>query len=114
MLNISNKDLEAALVNAAPTADPFVAGTTVYTRSTAANAAAGGAEGTAGVGDRVRIFSQTGTTLRVQSYMVVGTTVMDTSNGQGVDFEFDVNDRVTNQQLDATPISQDAINGLAR
>ena len=65
-------------------------------------------------GDRVRIVSTTGTTIRVQSYMVVGSSVIDTSNAQGVDFENTKAGRVPNGQIDAQPISQDAIKGLAK
>ena len=67
----------------------------------------------AGVSDRLRIVSNTGTTLRVQSYMIVGSTVIDTSNAQGVDFENN-GSRVPENAVDAQPVSQDAINGLSR
>lgn len=106
--NMSNKDIEAKLVNAPAATNPFGAGTT-YT-STAGTAVVAGAK--AGIGDRLRLISTTGTTLRVQSYMVVGSTVIDTSNAQGVDFENGANDRAPT--LDAQPISQDAINGLSK
>eukprot|EP01030_Chromulinospumella_sphaerica_P003906 gene3906-3820_t len=68
----------------------------------------------AGISDRLRIVSNTGTTLRVQSYMVVGGSVIDTSNAQGVDFENETNNRTPSTAIDAQPVSQDAINGLAR
>jgi hypothetical protein len=106
--NMSNKDIEEKLVNAPAATNPFGAGTT-YT-STAGTAVVAGAK--AGIGDRLRLISTTGTTLRVQSYMVVGSTVIDTSNAQGVDFENGANDRAPT--LDAQPISQDAINGLSK
>jgi hypothetical protein len=96
------------LVNAPAANNPFGAGTT-YT-STAG--AAVKASSKPGIGDRLRLISTTGTTLRVQSYMVVGSSVIDTSNAQGVDFENGANDRAPT--LDAQPISQDAINGLSK
>lgn len=108
VLNISNKDLEAAMTNAPAASNPF-GGSAVYT-STPGSAVVG--TGAAGVGDRVRIISNTGSTLRVQSYMVVGNTVLDTSNGQGVDFENTAANRAPT--ADAQPLSQDAINGLSR
>jgi hypothetical protein len=106
--NMSNKDIEEKLVNAPAANNPFGAGTT-YT-STAG--AAVKASSKPGIGDRLRLISTTGTTLRVQSYMVVGSSVIDTSNAQGVDFENGANDRAPT--LDAQPISQDAINGLSK
>jgi hypothetical protein len=109
VLNISNKDLEAAMTNAAATSNPFGAAAVNYTTS-GGNAVVG--TGSAGVGDRVRIISNTGSTLRVQSYMVLGNTVLDTSNGQGVDFENTTPNRAPT--LDAQPLSQDAVNGLSR
>lgn len=108
--NMSNKDIEALLVNAPAANNPFGAGTT-YT-STAGTAIKPAAGSKAGIGDRLRLISTTGTTLRVQSYMVVGSTVIDTSNAQGVDFENGANDRAPT--ADAQPISQDAINGLSK
>lgn len=106
--NMSNKDIEAKLTNAPAEANPFGA-TTSYTKT------AGAAVVTspkAGAGDRLRIVSTTGSTLRVQSYMVVGNMVLDTSNAQGVDFENTANDRAPT--TDAQPVSQDAINGLSK
>jgi len=66
-----------------------------------------------GGGDRVRIMSNSGSTLRVQSYMVVGNTVLDTSNAQGVDFE-NGGSRVPSNAVDAQPVSQDAVNGISK
>jgi hypothetical protein len=107
-MNISNKDLEAKMVNAPVSANPFGTGT-VYT------SASGSAvlKNTGGAGDRVRIMSNSGSTLRVQSYMVVGNTVLDTSNAQGVDFE-NGGSRVPSNGVDAQPVSQDAINGISK
>lgn len=106
---LSNEQIEALLTNAPATANPFGTGT-VYT-STAGAAVTGNKK--AGVSDRLRIVSNTGTTLRVQSYMIVGNTVIDTSNAQGVDFENN-GSRVPENAVDAQPVSQDAINGLSR
>ncbi|MBJ2162724.1 hypothetical protein IHV84_01895 [Acidovorax sp. IB03] len=109
-LNISNKELEAKLVNAPAASNPFGA-QSVYTRADG-NAVVANTQGK--FGDRVRIVSTTGTTIRVQSYMVVGSSVIDTSNAQGVDFESLKAGRVPTGQNDAQPISQDAIRGLAK
>lgn len=106
---LSNEDIEKLLINAPATANPFGTGT-VYT-STEGAAVVGNKK--AGVSDRLRIVSNTGTTLRVQSYMIVGSTVIDTSNAQGVDFENN-GSRVPENAVDAQPVSQDAINGLSR
>lgn len=106
---LSSAQIEALLTNAPATANPFGSGT-VYT-STAGTAVKGNVK--AGVSDRLRIVSNTGTTLRVQSYLVVGSTVIDTSNAQGVDFENN-GSRVPENAVDAQPVSQDAINGLSR
>lgn len=106
---LSNEDIEKLLINAPATANPFGSGT-VYT-STEGAAVVGNKK--AGVSDRLRIVSNTGTTLRVQSYMIVGSTVIDTSNAQGVDFENN-GSRVPENAVDAQPVSQDAINGLSR
>ena len=109
--NLSNKAIEALLTNAPAATNPFGAGAVDY-------AAKGGAavvgNSKAGISDRLRIVSNTGTTLRVQSYMVVGGSVIDTSNAQGVDFENETNNRTPSTAIDAQPVSQDAINGLAR
>jgi hypothetical protein len=109
VMNISNKDLEAAMTNAAASTNPFGANAVGYA-TTGGNAVVGSTA--AGVGDRVRIISNTGSTLRVQSYMVVGNTVLDTSNGQGVDFENIAPNRAPT--TDAQPLSQDAVNGLSK
>jgi hypothetical protein len=111
VLNISNRDLEARLTNAAPTANPF-GSSTVYTQKAGATVVAGPK---AGVGDRVRFVSNTGTTLRVQSFMVFPNgMILNTSDAQGVDFENQSNNRTPVTAVDAQPNSQDAINGLAR
>jgi hypothetical protein len=107
---MSNKEIEALLVNAPAATNPFGTGT-VYTQ-TAGTAVVTGPK--AGTGDRLRIVSTTGSTLRVQSYMVVGNMVLDTSNAQGVDFEGTANDRTPTTAIDAQPVSQDAINGLSK
>jgi hypothetical protein len=111
VMNISNKDLEALMTNAPATTNPFAANAVGY--ATTGGAAVVGT-GAAGVGDRVRIISNTGSTLRVQSYMVLGNVVMDTSGGQGVDFENQGANRAPSSAQDAQPLSQDAVNGLSR
>lgn len=111
VLNISNKDLEAAMTNAPATTNPFGANAVGY--ATTGGAAVVGTSA-AGVGDRVRIISNTGSTLRVQSYMAVGNMVLDTSNGQGVDFENLGANRSPSSAVDAQPLSQDAVNGLSK
>jgi hypothetical protein len=108
VLNISNKDLEAKMTTAAPAANPFGA-STVYTSVSGAAVVAGPK---AGVGDRVRFVSNSGTTLRVQSFIALGSTILNVSDAQGVDFENNLNNRAPTN--DGQPISQDAINGLAR
>ena len=110
VMNMSNKDVEAKLINAAAATNPFGAAAVGYAAQ-GGNAVVGGTK--AGISDRLRIVSNTGSTLRVQSYMVVGGTVIDTSNAQGVDFE-NTRDAVPANQNDAQPISQDAINGLSK
>ena len=110
VLNMSNKDVEAKLVNAAAATNPFGLAATGYTAK-GGTSVVGSSK--AGISDRLRIVSNTGSTLRVQSYMVVGSSVIDTSNAQGVDFE-NTGDRVPVNALDAQPVSQDAINGLGR
>jgi hypothetical protein len=109
VMNISNKDLEALMTNAPATANPFGANAVGY--ATSGGSAVIGT-GSAGVGDRVRIISNTGSTLRVQSYIALGNMVMDTSGGQGVDFENTAANRAPTD--DAQPLSQDAINGLSK
>jgi hypothetical protein len=109
--NLSNKAVEALLTNAPAATNPFGAGAVGYT---AKGGAAVVGNSKAGISDRLRIVSNTGTTLRVQSYMVVGGSVIDTSNAQGVDFENETNNRTPSTAIDAQPVSQDAINGLAR
>ncbi len=109
--NLTNKQIEALLTNAAAATNPFGAGALQY-GATGGNAVVGTVKG--GIGDRLRIVSNSGTTLRVQSYMVVGNSVIDTSNAQGVDFEATTNNRVPTTAIDAQPVSQDAINGLGR
>ena len=110
VLNMANKDVEAKLTNAAAATNPFGAAAVGY-EAKGGTAVVGGTK--AGISDRLRIVSNTGSTLRVQSYMVVGSTVIDTSNAQGVDFE-NMRDAVPANQNDAQPISQDAINGLGK
>ncbi|NMM77917.1 hypothetical protein B2J88_36295 [Rhodococcus sp. SRB_17] len=110
VVNMANKDVEAKLTNAAAATNPFGAGAVGY-EAKGGTAVVGGSK--AGISDRLRIVSNTGSTLRVQSYMVVGSTVIDTSNAQGVDFE-NTRDAVPAGMNDAQPISQDAINGLGK
>ena len=107
--NWSNQTIEGLLTNASTVTNPFGTGT-VYTRTAGAAVVAGPK---AGISDRLRIVSNTGSTLRVQSYMIVGNSVIDTSNAQGVDFE-NSGSRVPTTAVDAQPVSQDAINGLAK
>jgi hypothetical protein len=115
--NYSNAQLEAFLTNAAPVANPFGAGTVYTSDQTAAPSYVApqvvGASSNTGTGDRIRFVSNTGTTLRVQSYLVFPGGVMDVANAQGVDFE-NSGTRVPVNGVDAQPISQDAINGLAK
>jgi len=110
VMNMANKDIEAKLTNAASVTNPFGAAAVGYDTK-GGSAVVSGPK--AGISDRLRIVSNTGSTLRVQSYMVVGNSVIDTSNAQGVDFE-NTRDAVPVGQNDAQPISQDAINGLAK
>lgn len=110
--NYSNEALEALMKTAAATSNPFGANAVGYA-ATGGAAVVGG--GVAGVGDRVRIVSTTGTTLRVQSYIALNNTVLNVSDAQGVDFEAAAspnNGRAPT--VDAQPASQDAINGLGR
>ena len=108
--NYSNAQLEA-LLNTTPAATNPFGGNTVYTQTAGAAVVN---RGTAGIGDRVRFVSNNGTTLRVQSFMLLPTgNLLDTTNAQGVDFE-NSGDRVPLNGRDAQPVSQDAINGLAR
>jgi hypothetical protein len=111
--NFANKELEAKLVNAPAAANPFGARAVGYVANSAG--AAVNATVAPGVGDRVRFVSNTGSTLRVQSFMILGSTILDTSQAQGVDFE-NLGDRTPDSPSarDAQPISQDAINGLAK
>lgn len=110
VMNMSNKAIEALLTNAAATANPFGAAAVGYTAKGGASVVGGSK---AGISDRLRIVSNTGSTLRVQSYMVVGNSVIDTSNAQGVDFE-NARDAVPANAQDSQPVSQDAINGLSK
>lgn len=110
VVNMTNKQVEALLTNAAAASNPFGSAAVGYAAQ-GGNAVVGNVK--AGMSDRLRIVSNTGSTLRVQSYMVVGNTVIDTSNAQGVDFE-NTRDAVPLNQNDAQPISQDAINGLGK
>lgn len=110
VLNMTNKQVESLLTNAAAASNPFGSAAVGYAAQ-GGNAVVGNVK--EGISDRLRIVSNTGSTLRVQSYMVVGSTVIDTSNAQGVDFE-NTRDAVPASQNDAQPISQDAINGLGK
>jgi hypothetical protein len=120
VMNLSNTELEAFLRNAAPVANPFGASTVYTSDQTAAptyiGAVAGaGVTGAPSTGDRIRFVSNSGTTLRVQSYLLLPSgNFLDTTSAQGVDFENDGNNRVPLNARDAQPVSQDAINGLAR
>ena len=110
--NYTNAQLEALMTTSPAATNPFGAGT-VYTQT--AGAAVTATPGAAGVGDRVRFVSNTGTTLRIQSYLALPNgSVLDTTNAQGVDFENEANNRSPVTAKDAQPVSQDAINGLAR
>ena len=110
VLNMTSKQVEANLTNAAAASNPFGGAATQYTAK-GGTSVVGSTK--AGMGDRLRIVSNTGSTLRVQSYIVQGAMVLDTSNAQGVDFE-NVGDRVPTNGRDAQPISQDAINGIGK
>jgi hypothetical protein len=120
VMNLSNTELEAFLRNAAPVANPFGA-STVYTSDQIATptyigaVAGAGVTGAASTGDRIRFVSNSGTTLRVQSYLLLPSgNFLDTTSAQGVDFENDSSNRTPTTAIDAQPVSQDAINGLAR
>ena len=113
--NYSNAALEALMTTAPATANPF--GTaTAYTQTPGTTTNGTGSGGnTAALGDRVRFVSNTGTTLRIQSYILLPNgNLLDTTNAQGVDFENTSNNRTPSSAVDAQPVSQDAINGLAR
>lgn len=111
-LNMTSIEIEALLTNAAAAANPFGTGT-VYASDTSAQVQAN--KGGAGNGDRLRIVSNTGSTLRVQSFILYPNgNVLDTSSAQGVDFENTTNNRTPSTAVDGQPISQDAINGLGR
>ncbi len=111
--NFVNKDLEAKMVNAPAATNPFGSRAVGYVANSAGATVNGVAS--AGIGDRVRFVSNTGSTLRVQSFMILGSTILDTSQSQGVDFE-NQGDRTPDSPSarDAQPISQDAINGLGK
>ena len=113
--NYSNAQLEALLVTTPAAANPF-GSSTVYTQTAGTSVIGTGAGGSAaGIGDRIRFTSISGTTLRVQSFMLLPTgNLLDTTNAQGVDFENESNNRTPITAKDAQPVSQDAINGLAR
>jgi hypothetical protein len=124
VMNLSNAQLEAFLTTAAPVANPFGA-STVYTSDQVAaptyiGAVAGaGVQDANGTGDRIRFVSNTGATLRVQSYLLLPTgNLLDTTSAQGVDFENTAaspqNNRTPIGSEDAQSVSQDAVNGLAR
>ena len=107
-VNLSNREVEALLTNAAAATNPFGTGTQYASDSNATTQASEG-------GDRLRIVSNTGSTLRVQSFIAYPNgVVLDTSNAQGVDFENTSNNRTPTNAVDAQPNSQDAINGLGR
>lgn len=113
--NYSNAQLEALMITTPAAVNPFGA-STLYTQ-TAGTATIGTGSGgsAAALGDRVRFVSNTGTTLRIQSYILLPNgNLLDTTNAQGVDFEGTTNNRVPSTAVDAQPVSQDAINGLAR
>ena len=112
VLSLRNKELEAKLINAAATTNPFGNSAVGYS-TTGGSAVVKSPKADTGTGDRVRIVSNTGSTLRVQSYIVQGSNVLDTSGAQGVDFE-NTGDRVPTNGRDAQPVSQDAINGLGK
>jgi hypothetical protein len=112
VLSLRNKELEAKLINAAATTNPFGNSAVGYS-TTGGSAVVKSPKADTGTGDRVRIVSNTGSTLRVQSYIVQGSSVLDTSGAQGVDFE-NTGDRVPTNGRDAQPVSQDAINGLGK
>jgi hypothetical protein len=115
--NYTSAQLEAFLVNAAPVVSPFAASTKYTSDQTARPTYVApqvvGASANTGTGDRIRFVSNTGTTIRVQSYLVFPGGVLDVTNAQGVDFE-NSGDRVPVTAVDAQPVSQDAINGLAK
>lgn len=110
-INLSNKELEALMNNAAAASNPFGALST-YTADDSASVKAGSASSG---GDRLRIVSNTGSTLRVQSFIAYPSgIVLDTSNAQGVDFENGANNRTPDNAQDGQPISQDALVGIGK
>ena len=115
--NLPNKVIEAALTKAAAASNPFGNAANLYATKGGSVVVAGpkssNTPGNYATSDRLRIVSNTGSTLRVQSYMVVGSSVIDTSNAQGVDFE-NSRDAVPVTARDSQPISQDAVNGLGK
>ena len=111
--NYSNAALEALMITTPAASNPFSA-STVYTQTagTTVNGTLSGGNAAA-LGDRVRFVSNTGTTLRVQSYILLPNgNLLDTTSAQGVDFEN--LDTSRTPLSDGQPISQDAINGLAK
>jgi hypothetical protein len=113
--NYNSKELESYMTSVTAAAGTSGESTTglpfsTYTRTACTNVIASPG---AGVGDRVRFASNTGTTLRIQSYLVFPGGVLDVTNAQGVDFENN-GDRVPTTAVDAQPVSQDAINGIQK
>ena len=115
--NLPNYVIEAALTTAPAANNPFGTAANLYATKGGSVVVAGpkssSTSGNYATSDRLRIVSNTGSTLRVQSYMVVGNSVIDTSNAQGVDFE-NSRDAVPVTARDSQPISQDAVNGLGK
>ncbi|WP_027014062.1 hypothetical protein [Comamonas composti] len=109
-LNLSSREIEAKLTNAAASANPFGALSTYTSEAGTAVSSSGPTQG-----DRLRIVSNTGSTLRVQSFISYPSgVVLDTSNAQGVDFENASNNRTPDNAIDAQPISQDALVGIGK
>lgn len=111
-LNLASREIEALLTNtaAAEANNPF-GGLSHYTSDTSAAVQSSGAT----QGDRLRIVSNTGSTLRVQSFISYPSgVVLDTSNAQGVDFENTSNNRTPDNAVDSQPISQDALVGIGK
>ena len=103
--NMSASEIEALLTNA-PTA----------TQAAALGEANGAIAPTADgkQAPRLRITSNSGTTLRVQNYHYnhVTNQLLEVSGAQGVDFENLATNRVPPTAVDAQPVAQDALSGL--
>lgn len=103
--NMSASEIEALLTNAPTATQPVALGE-------ANGAIAPTADGKQA--PRLRITSNSGTTLRVQNYHYnhVTNQLLEVSGAQGVDFENLATNRVPPTAVDAQPVAQDALSGL--